>query len=315
MTIDTNSWERRLLDWAYRGLEAAPPSSCEAVPVALLKRAYRASADVIRQHSRTFRLASRLLPRAKRDAARALYAFCRLSDDLVDHVETASLAALESWRRRALHDCPAPDDLLVIAWRDTQLRYGIPVVYAEQLLDGVARDLVQTRYDTFAELTEYCYGVASTVGLMSMYVTGFSGPEAIPYAVKLGVALQLTNILRDVGEDWAMGRLYLPLEELADFGITESAIAAGSVDARWRAFMRFQIERVRHLYQESLPGIALLHRDGRLGIAAAAELYGAILTDLEAHGMDNLTRRSHLSAGDKLRLLPGIWRRAMFTGY
>ncbi|OQB01588.1 MAG: All-trans-phytoene synthase [Chloroflexi bacterium ADurb.Bin222] len=148
-----------------------------------------------------------------------------------------------------------------------------------------------------------------------MYVTGFSGPEAIPYAVKLGVALQLTNILRDVGEDWAMGRLYLPLEELVDFGITESAIAEGNVDARWRAFMRFQIERVRRLYQESLPGIALLHRDGRLGIAAAAELYGAILNDLEAHGMDNLTRRSHLSAGDKLRLLPGIWRRAMFTGY
>ncbi len=314
------SWERRLLDWAYRGLEPVPAQPCDPVSRDLLARAYRASAQVIRQHSITFSVASRLLRRSKRAGARALYAFCRTSDDIVDGPGSSAPAmALESWRRRALSDCPDPGDLIVIAWRDTRLRYSIPLVYAEQLLDGVACDLTQTRYQTFDDLTEYCYGVASTVGLMSMHVIGFSGLEAIPSAVKLGVALQLTNILRDVGEDWAMGRLYLPLEELADFQLAEEDVATfaaeGHVDARWQTLMRFQIARVRQLYRESLPGVSLLESDGRLGIAAAAELYAAILDDLEVHGMDNLSRRAHTTTLTKLRLLPGIWRRAMLTGY
>ncbi len=304
---------------AYRGLEAEPAPPCDAATPALLTQGYRACTEVIRAHSRTFLMASALLPRRKRAAARALYAFCRLSDDLVDGPDPASLAELEAWRRRALGDCPAPDDLVVAAWQYTRIRYGIPMVYAEQLLEGVARDLTQTRYTTFDELTEYCYGVASTVGLMAMHIIGFTGPEAIPYAVRLGVALQLTNILRDVGEDWAMGRLYLPLNDLADFGLTEADVATfaaeGRVDERWRALMRFEIARVRWLYERALPGIAMLHRDGRFAIAAAAELYRAILDDLEAHGMDNITRRAHVSTFGKLRRLPGIWRRAMLAGH
>jgi phytoene synthase len=174
--------------------------------------------------------------------------------------------------------------------------------------------LRQSRYDTFEDLTTYCYGVASTVGLMSMHITGFNSSAAIPFAVKSGVALQLTNILRDVGEDFRAGRVYLPQEELADFGLTEDYLAAGQIDNRWRAFMRFQIDRTRRLYAESQPGVALLHPDGRLAIAAAAGLYSAILDDIEAHDYDVFTRRAHVSGWGKLRRLPGLWWQSLTIG-
>jgi phytoene synthase len=125
----------------------------------------------------------------------------------------------------------------------------------------------------------------------------------------LGVALQITNILRDVGEDWGLGRLYLPLEELAAYGLSEADVARDRVDERWRAFMRFQIARNRRLYAEAWPGIALLHKDGRLAVAAAGEFYRAILDDIEAHDYDVFSRRAHLSAWGKLSRLPGIWWR------
>jgi phytoene synthase len=193
-------------------------------------------------------------------------------------------------------------------------RYAIPVAYAEQLLDGVARDLSPARYATFDELAAYCYGVASTVGLMAMHIIGLAPgatwAQAVPAAVKLGVALQLTNILRDVGEDWAQGRLYLPLDELAAFGLADADLARiPAADPRWRRFMRFQVTRCRRLYAEALPGVRLLHPRGRLAVAAAAELYLGLLVDLRAHGYDAFTRRAHLSAWGRLRRLPGLWWR------
>jgi phytoene synthase len=149
--------------------------------------------------------------------------------------------------------------------------------------------------------------VAATVGLMSMHIIGFASSGAIPYAIRLGVALQLTNILRDVAEDWRAGRLYLPAEELAAYGLTEADVAAAQVDGRWRAFMRFQIARNRRLYAEATPGIGLLNPDGRLAVAAAATLYRAILDDIEAHDYDVFSRRAHVSAWGKLRQLPALW--------
>ena len=182
----------------------------------------------------------------------------------------------------------------------------IPLRYAEQLLDGVSRDRCQKRYATFEDLATYAYGVASTVGLMSMHVIGFSGQAAIPYAIKLGLALQVTNILRDVGEDWRMGRVYLPQDELAAYGLAETDLERGRVDERWRAFMHFQIERNRLLYAEARPGIRMLDWDGRLAVAAAADLYCAILDDIEEHDYDVFHRRAHLSAAEKLLRLPSI---------
>jgi len=311
MTLQSAPWERRLLDWAYQGLRDPVEQECPVIEATTLARAYDACDAITREHSRTFYLASGLLPLAKRRAARALYAFCRISDDLVDRGEGDGTAALKAWRRQVSGKAPPGDNLVVLAWCDTQVRYGIPSLYAEQLLDGVQQDLTQQRYATFDELSAYCYGVASTVGLMAMHIIGFSGPEAVPYAVRLGVALQLTNILRDVGEDWQAGRLYLPQQELADFGLTEDDIAAGCVNERWQRFMRCQIERVRRLYSESLHGVCLLHWDGRFAIQAAAELYEAILEDIEAHAMDVFHRRAHIRAWGKLRRLPGIWYRAL----
>ena len=148
-----------------------------------------------------------------------------------------------------------------------------------------------------------------------MHIIGFSGPQAIPFAVRLGVALQLTNILRDVGEDWAAGRLYLPLEELDSFGLSEKDIAEKRVDERWFAFIRFQISRACRLYAEALPGIAYLAPHGRFAIAAAAELYQAILEDITRHGGDVFGRRAYVNRWQKASLLPGIWWRSKTLSY
>ncbi len=330
----TPGWEERLLDLAYQPLASADQRFLRDHPAPIatdartLAQAYAHCAALTRKHSKTFYLASGLLPPKKRPAVRALYAFCRVSDDLVDgddpplnsgqQAKRHRIARLDAWRQRALSDNASEDDPVVLAWADTRARYHIPVEYAAQLIDGVARDIESTRYTTFADLAEYAYGVASTVGLMAMHIIGFSSAEAIPYAVKLGVALQLTNILRDVGEDWRSGRLYLPLSELDKFGLSEIDVARGlerKLDERWRALMRFQIARARRLYAEALPGVAMLHSDGRFAISAAAELYCAILDDIEIHDYDVFSRRAHIDQWGKLRRLPGIWRRARWNRY
>ncbi|MCL4300813.1 MAG: phytoene/squalene synthase family protein [Anaerolineae bacterium] len=308
MIETVHPWERILLGLAFEAWHSVvhPPSQ----PIQdskLLEESYAHCHSVTALHSRSFHLASALLPAPKRQAARALYAFCRVTDDLVDRSSGDVEANLRGWRQQVSTWHPPADDLVAVAWADTRARYHIPQRYVEQLIEGVGRDLHQSRYDTFEDLTTYCYGVASTVGLMSMHITGFAGPEAIPYAVKLGVALQLTNILRDVGEDWQAGRVYLPQEDLAAFNLSEADLAAGRIDERWRAFMRFQIARTRRLYAEAQPGIALLNPDGRFAIAAAAGLYSAILDDIEAHDFDVFGRRAHVSGWGKLRRLPGIW--------
>lgn len=306
----TFSWESDLLSLAqeaYNVVSHTPMAHFQ--DRRLLKQAYQECDRLTSVHSRSFYMASGLLPAGKREAVRALYAFCRVSDDIVDRASGSPQEMLANWRGHTLTHTPPRDNLVALAWADARHRYRIPVRYAEQLLDGVARDLHQKRYERFDDLAAYAYGVASTVGLMSMHIIGFSGPTAIPYAIKLGVALQLTNILRDVGEDWANGRVYLPQEELRAFGLDERDLASGRVTDQWRWFMRFQIERNRQLYEEARPGIAMLERDGRLAIAAAAEMYRAILDDIEAHDYDVFGRRAHLTGWDKLRMLPGLWWR------
>ncbi len=310
MGVQIDTWEHGLLVQAYAPLENRLRHDVELLfNRTQYQRAYRHCEEITREHSRTFYIASSLMPRAERRAIRALYAFCRVSDDLVDRSDGDGAIKLQEWRQRLQSARPPGDDLVVLAWADTRARYHIPYQYADQLLDGVASDLTQTRRATFDELAHYCYAVASTVGLMIMHVVGYTGLEAIPYAVKLGVALQLTNILRDVGEDWRNGRVYLPQDELAAYGLTEADIAAGVVEDRWRAFMRFQIDRARRLYAEALPGIAMLGQSGRFAVGAAAELYQAILDDIEAHDYNVFTYRAHTSDRRKLALLPGIWWR------
>lgn len=306
MSVHNPDWERNLLALAIH------PKEHLHAPVLisntdLLEEAYAYCDQIIEAHSKSFYMASSLLPPQKRIAARVLYAFCRISDNIVDQPSHNPSATLKAWRSRTLEHTPAPSDLTAIAWADVQYRYRIPKIYAEQLIDGVAVDLIKSRYETFSELAHYAYGVASTVGLMVMHIIGFVSEDAIPYAVKLGLALQMTNILRDVGEDLQNGRVYLPQEDLDRFDITDQDLRAGLQTENWAAFMAFQIARNRQLYQEAMPGIRMLHKDGRFAIAAAAKFYAGILDEIEANQYNVFTKRAAVSTTRKLTMLPSIW--------
>jgi 15-cis-phytoene synthase len=277
---------------------------------AALRSAYQQAAKLTSEHSKSFYFASALLPEEKRSAVRALYAFCRTVDDIVDEsTDSERETQLDYWRRMVEAVSFSDGDLVAAAWADTLARYHIPRHYALQLIDGVARDLIQTRYQTFDELATYCYGVASTVGLMSMYIVGFHSSDAVPYAIKLGVALQMTNILRDVGEDYQTGRLYLPREELTFYGIREQDIAKGRLTDNWRQFMKFQIERTRQLYKASWEGVKMLEREGQFAIGAASVFYQGILDEIEKNDYDVFTRRASLSAWGKASRIPALIQR------
>jgi len=306
-------------------------------PRATLAQAQAVCATITAEHSRSFALGARLLPPVKRRAVHALYAFCRVSDDLVDSPAAqadpvAAALALDAWRAYVLGPSPSATTSasaesyrdggrsVALAFNDALRRYAIPLQHAHALIDGVARDLRTCPLHTYAQLADYAYGVAATVGLMSMHIIGYREP-APRYAAQLGQALQIVNILRDVGEDLEAGRLYLPRIELAAFGLRGGDSADGRVDAhelvtsalgddgvvtgRWRAFMAFQVRRARALVGGALPGLALLHPDGRLAVAAAALLYRAILDDIAAHDYDVFTRRAHAGKGAKVRALAG----------
>jgi 15-cis-phytoene synthase len=311
------TWERNLCSMAQAAFEVTTPR-CAAgfTDQALLERAYAHCKEVTAAHGKTFYLASVLLPAEKCRAIRALYAFCRVTDDIVDAPPADGrdpAAELIEWRRTTSSLQLPASELVATAWLDTRMYYEVPCGYADQLIDGIASDLYRSRYDTFDQLATYAYRVASTVGLMSMHIIGLvpgvSRAEAMPYMIRLGVALQLTNILRDVGEDRRVGRVYLPAEELAAYGLAEHDLDRAQVDDRWRAFMRFQIARTRAIYAAGWPGVTMFSTDGRFAVAAACALYSAILDEIEANDYDVFTRRAHVSTWGKLRRLPGIWWR------
>ncbi len=318
MTIYAQNWEHTLLAWAIEPLLEQVGHHKLPASNALLDKAYEHCKHITQYHSRTFYMASRLLPAQKRRAVHALYAMCRITDDIVDHAESMDsdpLATLEDWYQRLSRQKATINHPVILAWTDAKVRFAIPHSYIRQLVNGIAMDIQHKRYQSFDELAKYSYGVASTVGLMAMHITGYANEDAIPYAVKLGVALQMTNILRDVGEDWRNGRVYLPQDELEAYGLSEDDLRRGQVTDNWREFMRFQIDRNRELYAESLPGVRYLNTDGRFAIAAAAELYQAILRDIEAHDYDVFSRRSRVSTSDKIAQMPSIWWRAYRGAY
>ena len=194
------------------------------------EKLFRAAAESIRANSKTFYFATALLPPAKRLAIRALYAFCRATDDLVD-LGKATYTELEAWRRKVKLPAEKQCDPILYAWALTREQYGVNPHYEDELISGVAFDLSPRVYRTWEELETYCYHVASTVGLLSMPIVGLGKgwrfEQAAPYAIRLGIALQLTNILRDIGEDAARGQVYLPEVDLERFGLTRTAILEG----------------------------------------------------------------------------------------
>jgi phytoene synthase len=282
---------------------------------------------IVQEHARTFHLASVFLPAAKRRAAFALYAFCRVADDIVDRADRARaenadaapevVAALAAHERK-LQDALAgsPSDPVFCELDRVMREFGVPAEVLRELLDGVAMDLRPVRYDTWSELAAYCEGVASSVGEMCTYVFGVQGDAdvravALRYARTLGLAMQLTNILRDVGEDARRGRCYLPTEDLAAFGLSAREILDGSLvasDARWQRFMAQQIARARALYDAASPGIALLSPDAQRCAWACSIGYGGILSALEQIGCDSLTQRARLGSLARLQVLWSVWR-------
>lgn len=262
---------------------------------------------ITRRHARTFYFASACLPRATRVHAYAVYGFCRWADDGVDQARDRAEAAIRlDHARNALDQAygtgPAPPGLL--AFRRTVRDRGIPRPLFDDLLDGMAMDLDITRYADYAELDLYCYRVAGVVGLMMTYLFGYRSERCFPQAVALGTAMQLTNILRDVGEDWRRGRVYLPQDEMARFGVTEQQIAEGRVDEPFRALLRFQIDRARRLYAEADAGVPwLIGGSSRLTVRVMSRVYGGILGAIERSGGDVLTRRARVSTPRKLASL------------
>jgi phytoene synthase len=273
--------------------------------------AYREVGRITRREARNFAWGIALLPRSKRRAVAALYAFARRVDDVADD---GSLAPEE--RRRRLLACRAAaealpaapeNDPVLVALADAAGRYPIPRAALCDLVDGGLMDIERSRYETWEELCEYCRRVAGAVGLACTAVYGPRDPvAAAPRAETLGLALQQINIVRDVGEDWRLGRVYLPQDELRRFGVSEDDIAAGRTGPAWRGLMEHQAGRAERLLAEGLELLPLLDPRSALCVRAFAGIYRGLLLQMRARGFDVFSERPHLSAVGKVRAVAAL---------
>ncbi|GIW87905.1 MAG: phytoene synthase [Isosphaeraceae bacterium] len=268
--------------------------------------------ETTRTYARTFYFASHLLPASVRRHAYAVYGFCRWADNLVDDAANVAEASQRLAQARTILDRAygaGPGPPALIAFRRTTQARAIPKELFSELLDGMEMDLTTSRYATFADLDRYCYRVAGVVGLMMTHVFGYRDERCFAQAIALGRAMQLTNILRDIREDLERGRVYVPQDELARFGVTEAQLRRGQVDDRFRALMRFQIARARAAYAEADTGIPEIKgRTCRLTVRAMARLYAGILDAIEASDFDVFTRRAAVSTAGKLARLVACFR-------
>ena len=274
-----------------------------------IRASHRACREIARVHSKTFYLSSLFLSAEQRRAVWAVYAFCRTADDIADGTAPACerLDAIDAWERELIAAYGGrPSGAVFVAFADAANRFDIPMQPALELLRGARMDVTIRRYATYHDLSEYCYLVASTVGLLVMPILGTLSSEAARSGIALGRAMQMTNILRDVGEDARMGRIYLPAEDMGRFGCSETAILAGAVDERFVGLMQFEIARVRTMYREAEPGIALLAPGSRYTVRLALSLYRAILDRIEANGYDAFTRRAYVPLRAKMLTALGV---------
>jgi len=268
-----------------------------------LDACYRTCRDIVKFHSKTFYLSSLFLSPEKKRAVWAVYAFCRTADDIIDSPAPARqrLEAIDAWERQLVASYRGvTSDPIFAAFADAARRFDIPIQPGLDLLRGARLDVTIRRYAHYDHLREYCYLVASTVGLLTMPILGTVSPEAQDYGIALGRAMQMTNILRDVGEDARMDRIYLPAEDLRRFGVTESSILEAVVDENFVALMTFEIERVRTMYAEAEPGIAMLAPESRYTVRLALSLYRRILERIEANGFDVFRRRAFVPFRTKM---------------
>lgn len=274
---------------------------------ARLRRSMEQCRRLLAAKGKSFAFASRYLPPPARLATQALYAFFRTVDDVADTCrypgDPAALAQLDDWQRWVERGCrPEPDDAVRYAASWAVARYHLERRHLLELLDGVRSDVTFQAIATVADQERYCYQVAATVGLSMAQVLG-APEEALGHAAELGMAMQLTNIVRDVGEDLARGRIYLPQDDLTACRYTQQRLSARRVDADFVALLQRQIGRARHLYRRGSAGIAALPPPAQFPIRLAARLYGGILDKVEQRGYDVFTERAHLRRVDKVRCL------------
>lgn len=288
--------------------------------------AYEYCRVITAEYAKTFYLGSLLMPKEKRKAIWAIYAWCRNTDELVDgaKAEYTTEDTLVEWEQQLESTFAGyPLENADIALADTVKHYPMDIQPFRDMIAGQQMDLYRNRYQTFEELKLYCYRVAGTVGLMSNAVLGIPRHHnGVPWeknrqpynpekeAIALGIAMQLTNILRDVGEDAQRGRIYLPLEDLAAFNYTEKDLLAGVNDERWKAIMRFQIKRARAYYKQAEKGIRYLIRDSHLPVWASLMLYQGILDAIERNDYDVFNQRAFVKKPLKIASLPIAWLRA-----
>lgn len=278
--------------------------------------------DILRQHGKTFHLMARLLGPGRGSAIAALYGFARVADDLVDDrpagmtredVRRELHAMLDELRLSVAGESRRPRFAVL---GETIRRHDIPLQPFSDMVAGLEMDLDGVRYPTFSDLERYCYRVAGTVGLMITPVAGYrAGSRALEHAKVLGTAMQLTNILRDVGEDWERGIVYLPEDELALFGLSRRDLPAQRQRPAFRELMEYQIARARRLYDEGLGLIPLLtRRRGRAAFQFAVDAYSAILDKIRDNAYDVFSCRASLSLPGKLGMIPACTWRAWRAG-
>jgi phytoene synthase len=284
-----------------------------------LRKAYTHCRNITRSHAKTFYLATRFLPNEKQRSIFAIYGLCRYVDDLIDESEDLiTMSKINAADARPIMDdfqrkleeaysTKHSDNLILLAFSDTLKNFDIPMKYPIELMEGVCMDLHTNRYQTFDQLYGYCYKVASVVGLMTSEVFGYDDPKAIGHAIDLGIAMQLTNILRDIGEDLERDRIYLPKEELELFGLTDQDLFNHLIDSRFMDFMSFQIARTRQYYASADVGISMLSQDSRLPVILARENYSRILDVIERNTYQVYKHRAYLTTSQKLKILPKAW--------
>ncbi|KAM3285474.1 phytoene synthase 2, chloroplastic [Capsicum chacoense] len=286
----------------------------------LLSEAYDRCGEVCAEYAKTFYLGTLLMTPDRRRAIWAIYVWCRRTDELVDGPNASHITpqALDRWEAR-LEDIFSgrPFDMLDAALSDTVSRFPVDIQPFRDMVEGMRMDLWKSRYMNFDELYLYCYYVAGTVGLMSVPIMGIA-PESkattesvYNAALALGIANQLTNILRDVGEDARRGRIYLPQDELAQAGLSGEDIFAGRVTDKWRIFMKKQIQRARKFFDQAEKGVAELSSASRWPVLASLLLYRKILDEIESNDYNNFTRRAYVSKPKKLLTLPIAYARSL----
>jgi 15-cis-phytoene synthase len=268
-------------------------------------RAYAEVERLTRRRARNFAYGIMVLPREKRRATAAIYAFARRVDDIADGDLPVEEKRARLSRLRAQLDATPGDDAMLVALADARTRFPIPRQALDALIDGGMQDLDHTRYADFDELRGYCTRVAGAVGIACVAVYGSDDVER---AETLGIALQLINIIRDVREDWELGRVYLPQDELSSFGVSDEDIAARNVSPAWHALMTFQAERSRAYLQDGLGLLRSLDSRSALCVSTFAGLYRATLDRIEQRGFDVFEGPPHLSALTKLWIVgQGLW--------